>query len=213
MLRSELVRPRGASRRLRATEHPTLFTKTETQAHTFQNATRGRVTALWASAINSTTIRSQRSSRQRAGTQDIGFVRFLTKRQDFRDPIDREPSKARAAGPDLAPSCHRALICRTRSHAPDPGTTSVRPQACTNFATSTSTRLDSHVASHCRFGKAGRHGLYKHRRGPMPRRGASHDAATHVRIFKPKLAASSALGQCSQHRAPPTRSFSRCAAL
>lgn len=158
MLRSKHVRPRGASRRVRAIEYPALFTKIETQAHTFQSATSGRVAGLWTTAVNSTTIRSQRSSRQGAGTQDIGFVRFLTEGQDFRHSIAREPSEAGAAGPDLAPSCHpnRALICRTRAHAPEPGTTSIQPQACTNFATSsTSTRLDSHVASNCRFGKTG----------------------------------------------------------
>lgn len=46
-----------------------------------QNATRGRVAGLWATAIKNATI-CIRSPRQRAGTQDIGYVCFLTKGQD-----------------------------------------------------------------------------------------------------------------------------------
>lgn len=46
-----------------------------------------------------------------------------------------------------------ALDLPHSSHVPEPGTTSIQPQACTNFGTSTSTGLDSHVASNCRLGK------------------------------------------------------------
>lgn len=82
ILPSKSVRPTGASRRLRPTEYPTFLTKIETQAPTFHNATPWARCRTWATAMNTATIRSQRSSRERAGIQDIGRVCFLTKGQD-----------------------------------------------------------------------------------------------------------------------------------
>lgn len=62
MLPSKNVRPTGASRRLRPTEYPMFLTKIETQAPTFHNATRWALCRIWATAINTATIRSHRSS-------------------------------------------------------------------------------------------------------------------------------------------------------
>lgn len=155
ILPSKSVRPTGASRRLRSTEYPTFLTKIETQAPTFHNATPGALCRIWAIAINTATIRSHRSSCERAGTHDIGCVCFLTKAQDFRQSIAREPPEAlapRARSPPFD-AARTALDLPHSSHVPEPGTTSIQPQACTNFGTSTSTGLDSHVASNCRLGK------------------------------------------------------------
>lgn len=120
ILPSKNVRPTGASRRLRPTEYPTFFTKIETQAPTFHNATPWVLCRIWAIAINTATIRSHRSSCERAGTHDIGCVCFLTKGQDFRQSIAREPPEALAPAPDLVPLMppEPPLICRTALMCP-----------------------------------------------------------------------------------------------
>lgn len=103
ILLSKSVRPTGASRRLRPTEYPTFFIKIETQAPTFHNSTPWARCRIWAIAINTATIRGERSSCERTGTHDIGCVCFLTKRQDFRQSIARAPPEAIAPAPDLVP--------------------------------------------------------------------------------------------------------------
>lgn len=103
MLPLKRVRPTGAGRRLRPTEYPTFFTKIKTQAPTFHNANPWARCRIWASAINTATVRSQRSSCERAGTQGIGCVCFLTEGQDFRQSIAREPPEALAPAPDPVP--------------------------------------------------------------------------------------------------------------
>lgn len=75
---------------------------------------------IWAIAINTATIRSHRSSCERAGTHDIGCVCFLTKEQDFRQSIARAPPEALAPAPDLVPMMppEPPLICRTALMCP-----------------------------------------------------------------------------------------------
>lgn len=72
----------------------------------------------------------------------------------FRQSIAREPSerppRARSRPFDAG---RTALDLPHSSHVPEPGTTSIQPQACMNFGTSTSTGLDSHVASNCTLSK------------------------------------------------------------
>lgn len=120
ILPSKSVRPTGASRRLRPTEYPTFLTKIETQAPAFHNAMPWARCRIRAIAINTATIRSQTSSRERAATQNIGCVCFLTKGQDFRQSIAREPSEALAPAPDLVPlmPAEPSLICRAALMCP-----------------------------------------------------------------------------------------------
>ncbi len=154
MLPLKRVRPTGASRRLRPTEYPTFFTKIETQAPTFPNANPWARCGIWASAINTATVRSQRSSRKRAGLRRSAVFAF---RQRGRTSDSRLPeSRPRRSPPRPIPcpdAARTAVDLLHSSHAPEPGTTRSQPRACTNFGTSTSTGLDSHVASNCRFGK------------------------------------------------------------
>lgn len=143
------------------------------------------------------------------------------------------PRAARGARP-RARSCalmgpEPPLICCTGLM---PGTTTIQPQACTNFGTSTSTGLDSHVASNCRFGKqvatafrkngvgqclAGEHRMTLPRMYRFSHQGLRVDRAGPARagLATPHRYKLSGLGltERSQRRAPTTRSFLRGAAL
>lgn len=182
------MRPTGAS--FRPTEYPTFFVKIETQAHTFHKATPWARCRVWLQRSTPQQFAAQgrlangRDSRHRLCLLSDKGARFPTVDCPRAASGARPRARARALMPAEPP-----LICRTRSHAPEPGTTRIQPQACTNFGTSTSTGLDSHVASNCRFGEQVATASEKSRRRPVPRRGESHDAATHVPIAKPRLAA------------------------
>lgn len=114
MLPLKRVRPTGASRRLRPTEYPTFFTKIETQAPTFPNANPWARCGIWASAINTATVRSQRSSRD---GRDSGDRPCLLSDRGAGLPTVDCPRAARGARPRarsraLMPPEPR-LICRT----------------------------------------------------------------------------------------------------